>query len=336
MTLTQPLPAETTFDEELSYDATVPRELVHKQSVHEVLLTDARQVNDDVFVCAGELPRTHSFYSDGFYNDGVSIRYDAMLPMELKRQAAVLIAHRWLEVPGDWRFVFAGIDMKVGHPEALAVGGAPARVLVTLTVARRLLHEGTLVGFKAEAAFSIDGIEACTAKGRVMFMPRPFYEAMRTSQREGHGLSPEPPERCAGRRFPVAPELLGRMNECNVVLSGLCRDENKYEADVVVDDRHPCLFDHRLDHVPGMLLIEAHRQIAVAAAADRIKVAPSRLIVTRTASKFDSFAELDLSLTCEAIVSAGDEPDEEIAVTTAIIQNGTTISNGRLGFAVAE
>jgi hypothetical protein len=336
MTLTQPLPSETTFDEELNYDATVPRELVHKQSVHEVLLTDARRLDEDVFICAGELPRTHSFYSDGFYNDGVSIRYDAMLPMELKRQAGVLVAHRWLDVPQDWRFVFAGIDMKVEHPEALAVGGAPARVLVTLTITKRLFHEDMLVGFKAEAGFSVDGLEACTAKGRVMFMPRPFYEAMRRAQREGHGLPPEAPERCAGRRFPVAPELLGRMNECNVVLSGLCRDEDKYEADVVVDDRHPCLFDHRLDHVPGMLLIEAHRQIAVAAAADRIKVAPSRLIVTRTGSKFDSFAELDLPLTCEATVSAGEGPDEEIAVTTAIVQNGTTISNGRLGFAVAE
>jgi hypothetical protein len=336
MTLTQPLPAETTFDDALSYDATVPRELVHKQSVHEVLLTDARKLDDDVFVCAGELPRTHSFYSDGFYNDGVSIRYDAMLPMELTRQAGVLVAHRWLDVPRDWRFVFAGIDMLVPHPEALAVGAAPARVLVTLTVVKKLYHDDTLVGFKADASFAIDGIEACTAKGRVMFMPRPFYEAMRRGQREQLGLSPEAPQRCEGRRFPVAPELLGRLNECNVVLSGLCREEDRYTADVVVDDRHPCLFDHRLDHVPGMLLLEAHRQIAVAAAADRIKVAPSRLIVTRTGSKFESFAELDLPLECDAVVSAGEGPDEEIAVTTRQIQAGATISSGRLGFAVAE
>src|SRR3954464_10928918 len=106
MTLTQPFTSATDLDDELKYDATVPRELVHKRSVHEVLITDARQLSDDVYVCAGELPRTHSFYSDGFYNDGVSIRYDAMLPMELKRQGGVLVAHRWMDVPRDYRFVF--------------------------------------------------------------------------------------------------------------------------------------------------------------------------------------------------------------------------------------
>lgn len=194
-----------TADEQLTYEATVPRELVHKASVHEVLLTDARQVDEDLYICAGELPRTHSFYSDGFYSDGVSVRYDAMLPMELKRQGGVLVAHRWQDVPHGYRFVFMGIDLAIQHPEALAIGGAPARVVMTMRIVDRQHRGDQLTGYSLDTAFSIDGVGACTATGTVMFMPRPVYEAMRRKQREAHGLPPEAPQRSAGRRFPVAP-----------------------------------------------------------------------------------------------------------------------------------
>lgn len=336
MTVTQTDPT-TTLDESLTYEATVPRELVHKASVHEVLLTDARQVDEDTYVCAGELPRTHSFYSDGFYNDGVSVRYDAMLPMELKRQGGVLIAHRWHEVPQGYRFVFMGIDLDIQHPEALAVGAEPARVAMTMRVIDRQHRGDTLTGYSLATEFTVDGLDAASATGTVIFMPRPAYEAMRRKQREAHGLDPEPPVRSADRRFPVAPELLGRVNENNVVLSSLCRLEgaDRYEAGIVVDDRHPCFFDHRLDHVPGMLLLEAHRQIAVAAAADRLGVAPSRLVVAGTAAKFESFAELDLQLMCDATVT-GEPGDETASVETRLLQRGKPLSEGRFTFAVAE
>jgi hypothetical protein len=337
MTLTQTDTPVTNFDEELAFEATMPRELVHKQSVHEVLLTDARQIDEDTYVCAGQLPRTHSFYSDGFYNDGVSSRYDTMLPMELKRQGGVLIAHRWQGVPQGYRFVFLGIDLTVQHPDALAVGGAPANVVMIMRTTDRQHRDGALTGYTMDTEFTVDGVDACTATGSVMFLPRPVYEAMRRKQREAQGLPTDPPERSAGRRFPVAPELLGRHNESNVVLSGLSRQEasDSYEANVVVDDRHPCLFDHRLDHVPGMLLLEAHRQIAVAAAADRLGVSPSRLVVTQTSSTFESFAELDLQVMCDATVAAGASTDEAV-VTTRLLQRDAPLSDGRFTFAIAE
>lgn len=319
----------------LTFDTTVPRELVHKQSVHEVLLTDACKLEEDVYVFAGQLPRTHSFYSDGFYDDGVSIRYDTMLPMELARQAAVFVSHRWHDVPRSFRFVFMGIDMSVEHPEALAVGAAPANVILTLKTLDRQYYEDTLTGFTMHAEFNVDGVDAATASGQLMFMPRRFYEKMRSKQREAQGLTPEPPMQCNGRRFPVAPQLLGRANETNVVLSGLNRDRasGRYEAGVVVDDRHPCLFDHRLDHVPGMLLIEAHRQIGVAAAADRLGVSPGRLIITRTATTFTSFAELDFGVDAEATVETRDA--EEIHAKTRIVQRDNALSEGEFTFVVA-
>ncbi|NEA65242.1 AfsA-related hotdog domain-containing protein [Streptomyces sp. SID12488] len=54
-----------------------------------------------------------------------------------------------------------------------------------------------------------------------------------------------------------------------------------------MDTTHPILFDHVFDHAPGMLLLEAARQAALAAAR------PRRTAVTGMNSVFVKYAELD-------------------------------------------
>ncbi|WP_260845011.1 AfsA-related hotdog domain-containing protein [Streptomyces sp. SLBN-31] len=51
------------------------------------------------------------------------------------------------------------------------------------------------------------------------------------------------------------------MSPTDVVLSPLGQP---HRWQLRVDTRHPVLFDHIVDHVPGMLLIEAARQAATA------------------------------------------------------------------------
>ena len=56
---------------------------------------------------------------------------------------------------------------------------------------------------------------------------------------------------------PTAPQTVGRMSPMDVVLSPV----NEPDCwQLRVDTRHPVLFDHPVDHVPGMLLMEAARQ----------------------------------------------------------------------------
>jgi hypothetical protein len=45
------------------YSHTIPRELVHKRSVSEVLVTSVR-VQPGSWTCHAQLPRLHSFHSD--------------------------------------------------------------------------------------------------------------------------------------------------------------------------------------------------------------------------------------------------------------------------------
>jgi hypothetical protein len=77
-------------------------------------------------------------------------------------------------------------------------------------------------------------------------------------------------------------------------------------AVIVVDTTHPTLFDHPLDHLPGMLEIEACRQTAIASFASRGLVDRSwRLDVV--AARFFEFAEHDEPAHCH--VTLGDSTE---------------------------
>jgi hypothetical protein len=69
-----------------------------------------------------------------------------------------------------------------------------------------------------------------------------------------------------------------------------------------VDTRHPVLFDHQLDHVPGMLLLEAARQGATAALGAR------SILPLTMACDFRKYVELDLPCVIEAVPESAGGP----------------------------
>ncbi|WP_422755617.1 AfsA-related hotdog domain-containing protein [Micromonospora sp. WMMD708] len=71
----------------LCYDSTVPRQLVHRPPVAEVLLADRQQTGPTTFALAAQWPRGNSFRG---VRDG---RFDPLLAAETIRQAGILSAH---------------------------------------------------------------------------------------------------------------------------------------------------------------------------------------------------------------------------------------------------
>lgn len=66
---------------------------------------------------------------------------------------------------------------------------------------------------------------------------------------------------------PTKPSLVHKHRPENVVLGRFDRLPNgTYLAAVHVDQSHPFFFDHPVDHVPGLLLVEAARQFGIAVA----------------------------------------------------------------------
>ncbi len=114
---------------------------------------------------------------------------------------------------------------------------------------------------------------------------------------------------------PVGPHLVGRHLEADVVLAPSAVDNLWL---LRADTDHPVMFDHPVDHVPGMMAMEAARQAALLAAGDPHAVPVSGTFV------FDHYIELD-----ELCVVAG-EPAADGHVRVKFEQSGRTAVVGDL------
>ncbi|MGA5896254.1 AfsA-related hotdog domain-containing protein [Streptomyces venetus] len=95
-------------------------------------------------------------------------------------------------------------------------------------------------------------------------------------------------------------------------------------TEVVVDEENPFFFDHPLDHVPAMLLLDSALH-----AAERLTESPSdELGVTQLWMRFDRFCEKDppARLLLDDEAAAG--PDRSVSVR--LVQDGTQVCRGGL------
>ncbi len=70
-------------------------------------------------------------------------------------------------------------------------------------------------------------------------------------------------------------------------------EPDTFEARMVHDIEHPFFFEHPLDHIPAMMLVETGRQMGIAIAHLYLGVPLDRMFATRVFDiRFDEFAEL--------------------------------------------
>lgn len=99
---------------------------------------------------------------------------------------------------------------------------------------------------------------------------------------------------------PLPPATVGRTSGFDVVLAS---SETPQRWQLRVDTSHPILFDHPDDHIPGMVLLEAARQAAVAMSP------PGRTLIPASMdSTFHRYVEFDSPCWIEAEQLA-DGPD---------------------------
>jgi hypothetical protein len=95
--------------------------------------------------------------------------------------------------------------------------------------------------------------------------------------------------------------------ERNILLGRVVRRpgaEEWYDAEMVHDTSHPFFFEHQLDHVPAMMLVEAGRQLGIAISHLFLGVPMTFLFATRSFDiEFTDFAELDSPVTIAARVT---------------------------------
>jgi hypothetical protein len=290
---------------ELSYDATVPRTLVHRASIAEVFVTDSAQTGEETYAVAAQLPRGHLIGEH-------SPTYDFTLLVEVVRQAGVLVAHRHMGVDLGAAFIFRDLRLRVTAFEPLRIGRRPADLRVDVSVSTRRNRAGRIQGFSFTGDVAVDGRPAMHGAGGLLILSKTAYQAMRSRRQ-----LPDHPGFLLPRFTAAEPCSVGRRDARNVFVTEPVTDGQPgcFSCQLVVDTSHPHVFDHPLDHVPGHLQMEAARQLAVASVARLHGLDPCTLSLASIETDFTDYAELDRITSLRATVG-GFRSDEALGTFT--------------------
>ncbi|WP_426297966.1 ScbA/BarX family gamma-butyrolactone biosynthesis protein [Arthrobacter sp. R-11] len=267
---------------EALFESSVGRGLVHKLSLSEVFLTDFVQLGPEHFAAGAQWPRWHVFYGS---RDGLP---DSALMAETLRQSVILLAHR-SGVPMDYKFLMPrlGVAMEEVKLDPLI----PTQLSVDLELRDVKLSAGKPAALTVDATFTVDGETIGKGSAGARIVTPAGYERFRRS-----AAVEQPP--CGGPLLEAS--VVGHSTPRNVMLGEEVRPS---VWPLRVDTSHPIFFDHPLDHVPGMLLIEAARQ-AVRAAMGRPEADFSRF-----EAEFVKIAELADPVELAVTLPGSGEPE---------------------------
>ncbi|MDW4906308.1 ScbA/BarX family gamma-butyrolactone biosynthesis protein [Streptomyces sp. ADMS] len=265
--------------------AGVPRQLVHRAAIAETFPTGWSRTGTDRFSVSAQWPRVHCLHVSP---DRTT--YDPLLVVETVRQAGTLLNHTEYEVPLDHQFVLQEFRITT-FPEHLGVGPVPAEPVVDITFAD-IRHRGKrLVSARYEADVRLDGELVAHADVAFTCTSGAVFSRLRGGRSAATVTA-----------LPVPPGLpateVGRDAAADVVLALPRQADGHWQ--LRVDTGHAVFFDHPLDHIPGMLLLESARQAALARTGTGGGLIPVAFDTT-----FHQFAELDVPTWIESTCEGG-------------------------------
>ncbi|AXI84672.1 hypothetical protein SAM9427_35355 [Streptomyces sp. ETH9427] len=259
-----------------SLTTTVPKEFVHRAGVAEVMLTGWERADERRFAVSAQWPRGHIFFTS------VNGCHDPLIAAETLRQIGSLLAHAEYGVPLGHHFLMWDLSLTV-RPEHLLVGGAPASLDIDVVCEDVRMRRESLAGLRYTTVMRRAGQVVATGGASFTCMTSKVYQRLRADRLDGAGPQ-------LALTAPTAPQNVGRVSPTDVVLTPVGRPDR---WQLRVDTRHPVLFEHPVDHIPGMMLLEAARQAAVAA----VDEDAMPLSIT---GEFSRYAELDTPCVIEA------------------------------------
>ncbi len=299
-----------------NYSQTIHRELVHKRAVSEVLVTSV--VNQGgAWLVHAQLPRLHSFHSDGVGRQ--RSYYDPLLVLEAFRQGCIAGSHLFYDAPADARHTVRMYELSVVDFDHLECGPEMMDFELNIVVQKEFRRDdhGAVHGLEVRAVASHQGTKTMELAAAFNWMPLEKWDRMRAGSSWDPGPQPTPAD----------PSSVGRTRTENVVIGtpDHAADGGSASAPLVVDIGHATLFDHPLDHLSGGLIIEAARQLSLAIAGSQVPnlVGPSWLKIG-----FQSFAEMDAVSTVQMTQDAA----EPLIFRGDITQSGQTRATIELAF----
>ncbi len=291
----------------VDFQQTIPRSLVHRAAVSEVFVTDLHILGEGRFEVGAQWPRRHSFFGPR-----TPVFHDPMLYAETIRQAVLLIAHRAYGVPLSHGFLSDHKEYEV-EQTGLATLGRPVDVVLRVTAHEVEFRGKNVGGMRLDFECFRDGRLIGTASERWRCVSSAVYRRVR-----GDHFAATPFQ--AAVLPAVAPASVGRDRVEDVLVAATPTDGTwalRFDPD------HAVLFDHPVDHVPGMVLIEGARQAALLAIGDPYA------LPGRADFRFDSYVEFDSE--CLLVVDADPAgPGRTRTVRVDVRQKGASAAGGTL------
>ncbi|MEU4268447.1 ScbA/BarX family gamma-butyrolactone biosynthesis protein [Streptomyces sp. NPDC026092] len=297
-------PIELAPDRTTTGPVPVPMSYTHKTNPAEVLLVSWCRTGADTFTITARWPREHTFY---LARHG---RYDPLFLTETVRQTLPMLSHAAYDVPFGHQLLWKDFAWDI-DPDELWDDGRDAHVELHITCSDVKYRKGRATALTLAVEATRAGRRLATARTRFTIQDRAVYERLRGQYADiasaNARVLPLPP--------PSPTHETGRTRFQDVVLS--CTDV-PLRWQLRTDTSHPVLFDHPVDHAPGMLLLEAARQAAQAAAQ------PRQTLVTAMSCDFTRYAELDAPcwITARALP---DDPNGRRWMLVTAQQNGEEI-----------
>jgi 2-oxo-3-(phosphooxy)propyl 3-oxoalkanoate synthase len=315
---------------QLTFTRTVDRSLLHRSALSEVFLTDSRALRDSRYVAAAQLPPSHAYYGDQLFDRSF---VDPLLLMECCRQAETYGAHVYRQVAGDDKFILRSWSMRLPGLLHAPVGGEAAGLSMVVETKRPKGIGGRLSGLSFDISMLLAGVVVGTVVMDVGYLSPQTYDHLRS--RRPTGTAPLSTQ-VTSTPATVSPRRVGRQNRANVLLREVVvhRDSATATVRLPVDNRS--MFDHPQDHLPGMVLTDAARQLCVLAGAKLSGASPARTTVVGFDLAFARYAELDRPTTATCVPGAPLD-GELVAALPAVrayrvsfAQGGQVIADGRI------
>lgn len=275
---------------QLTYHRAVDRKLLHRSTDTDIFVTDGRAVPNG-YVVAARLPLTHPYYWDHLTGPPA---IDPMLLLECCRQAETYGGHVFQGIGFDRKFILRSWSMRLFGIPMLPEGGQPARLSLIVAVRGRRTDGRPPSALTYDTTITIGGHPIGRVTIEVGYLSAAAYRYLRNTRR-----APVLSTEVTATPATIAPELTGRHNPANVLLRDVLADNGCARATIrrPVDNR--TMFEHPHDHLPGMVLTEAARQLCVLADHTLDADSPARTTVTAFDLSFARYAELDTPTSVE-------------------------------------
>jgi hypothetical protein len=231
----------------LRFTSSVSPARVHKVNVAEVFPTDVVSVGDDEMWVGVRWPALHAFYRHP------AVGVDSYLLTETIRQLTILACHEHYGTPAEARFIMSGIGSSMRNIKWPGGPGEREMAVYLRGESIRRARDGSLQGIRMAASFYADGILVASGHGDAMIVGERVYSRMRGGSTHRHSAGPV--------RDPgtiLAPHFVGHRAHSDVLL---VESDDPASFTLSLDLSNTTLFDHALDHVAGMVQVEAARQI---------------------------------------------------------------------------